>query len=123
MRFPTPGLFTWYRQNDSESDCTFPTPTIVGNPQSEAIERLLRRVDTCIYKLGRFDSTWVVKPPSERQLRRQTARTFFLESCRHFLIAVQYLHAFLLQTQHCSKNSDNLGKDSVVQVALDKISQ
>lgn len=91
--FPSSGLFRWHRRNDDQFDYT-PTPVIVDNRQSEAIERLLRRLDTCICKLS---SLSILRPLSELQLQRRTVKIFFLESCRHFLISIQFLLAFLLQ--------------------------
>lgn len=87
-----------------------PCPTIIGNRQSEAIEGLLKRLDTCIRRQWKIDHLRFVtdddyKKQQQERWPRQETKIALLESGRHLLVAIQYFLYFLFCREQLKGNS------------------
>jgi len=89
-----------------------PCPTIIGNRQSEAIEVLLKKLDTYSRKLWKVDHLRFVtdddyKKQQQERWPRQETKIALLESGRHLLVAIQYFLYFLLYREQSKGNSQH----------------
>lgn len=83
-------------------DFAMAVPTILGNRQSEAIEGLLAKLGTDIDTLRSFGLHERLPEP---QLQKQRLKICLLESGRHLLIAIQFLHVFWLQRRRLKETN------------------
>ena len=95
------GIIRRYHRDDNKFEGT--VPTIEGNPSSETIEKVLRKIDV-LYR--RVCASCFSHDSATRIYATKRARIHLLESCRHFLIAIQHLLIYFHMRQRLQETGD-----------------